>query len=75
MCGLLLQIHPTINWISEKSIVSTCKMFTLGDDFLTTSLPRVPSRVIFSLYFGLPVANTMGSAFLYHVVRERDLVC
>ena len=41
----------TMNWISGKSIVNTCKMFTLGVDFLTASLPRIPSHVVFSLYF------------------------
>ena len=49
-------------------------MFTLGVDFLTASLPRIPSHVVFSLYFGLSVSSTMGSAFLYHVVRDRDCI-
>ena len=45
-------------------------LFTLGVDFLTASLPRIPGHVIFSLYFGLAVSSTMGSAFLHHIVRE-----
>ena len=38
-----------MNRISEKSIVNTCKMYTLGVDFLTASLQRIPSQVEFSL--------------------------
>ena len=63
-----------INRISEKSIVNTCKIFTLGVDFLTASLPRIPSQVVFSLYIGLAMSSTMGSAFLYHVVRDRECI-
>ena len=37
----------TINWISEKSIVNTCKMFILEVDVLTTSLPRIPVLFVF----------------------------
>ena len=47
-------------------------MFTLGVDFLTASLPRIPSQVVFSFYLGLAVSSTIGSAFLYHAVRDRD---
>ena len=54
--------------------MNTCKMFTLGVDFLTASLQRIPSHVVLSLYFGLAVSNTMDSAFLYHVVRDRDCI-
>ena len=68
MYGLLLQVHPTLctfvlsirlrvviheNWISEKSIVKTCKMFPLRVDFLTAPLPRIPSQMVLSLYFSL----------------------
>ena len=89
MYDLLSQVHPTlctfvltfrlrvvitINWISEKSIVNTCKMFTLKVDFLSASLPRIPDHMVFSLYFGLAVSSTMGSAFLDHVVRNRDCI-
>ena len=49
-------------------------MFTLGVDFLTASLPRIPGRMVFSLYFGLAVSSTMGCAFLDHVVRDRECI-
>ena len=89
MCGLLLQVRPTLctlvlsirlrvvihkNWISEKSIVNTCKMFTLGVDFFTASLPRIPGHMVLSLYLGLAVSSTMGSAFLHRVVRDRECI-
>ena len=48
----------TINWISEKSIVNTCKMSTLRVNFLAASHPRIPSQVVFSLYLGLAVLST-----------------
>ena len=85
--GLLSQVHPTlctfvltiglrvvINWISEKSIVNTCKMFSFGVDFFTASLPRIPSQVVFSLYFGFAVSSTMAGAFLDHVVQDRGCI-
>ena len=64
----------TMNLISEKPMMNTCKMFTLTVDFLTASLPRIPGHMVFSLYFGLAVSSTMGSAFLDHVVRDRDCI-
>ena len=54
----------TINGISEKSIVDTCTMFNLRVDFLTAYLPRVPSQVVLSLYFGLVMSSTMSRSFL-----------
>ena len=87
MYDLLLQVHPTLCTFvltirlrvvihgkldSEKSIVNTCKMFTLGVDFLAASLPSIPCQVVLSWYLALAVSSTMGSAFLYHVVRERE---
>ena len=54
--------------------MNTCKMFILGVDFPTASLPRIPSHVVFSLYFGLAVSSTMGSAFLDQVVQDRDCI-
>ena len=77
MYGLLLQVDPalctfvvsirlrvviTANWISEKSIVNTCKMFTLKVDFLSTSLPRIPSQMVLFLYFGLAMSSTMSGS-------------
>ena len=53
----------TINRISEKWIVNTCKMSTLRVNFLAASLPRIPSHMVFSLYIGLAVSSTMGRAF------------
>ena len=41
----------TTYWISEKSIVNTCKMFTLRVDFLAASLPRIPGYMV--LFFVL----------------------
>ena len=63
--------------MSDTSIVNTCKMFTMGVDFLTASLPRIPSHVVLSLYFFLAVSSTMGSAFLDHVVgwKQADPFC
>ena len=54
--------------------MNTCEMFTLGVDFLAASLPRIASQVVFSLYLGLAVLSTMDSAFLYHVVRDRECI-
>ena len=64
----------TINWISEKSIVNTCKMFTLGVDFLAASLPLIPGYMVLFLYFGLALSSTMSRSFLYHVVRDRECI-
>ena len=47
-------------------------MFTLRVDFLTASLPRIPSLVVLSLYLCLAMSNNMSRPFLYHVVRERE---
>ena len=69
-------VHPIASCakIFEKSIENTCKMFTLGVDFLTASLPRIPGHVVFSLFFGLVVSSTMTRSFLDHVVRDRECI-
>ena len=54
--------------------MNTCKMFTFRVEFVAASLPRIPSHVVFYVYFGLAVSSTMGSAFLYHIVRDRDCI-
>ena len=90
MYGLLVQVHLplfallfrpydcelwfTINWISEKSTVNTCKMFTLRFDFLAASLPRIPSHIVLCLFFSLAMSSTMIRSFLYHVVRDRECI-
>ena len=51
--------------------MNTSKLCTLRVNFLAACLPRIPGHMVFSLYFGLAVSSTMGSAFLDHVV----LVC
>ena len=61
-CPSDCELRFTINWISEKSIVNTCKMFTLAIDFLTASLPRIPGYMVLFLYLGLAMSSTMGSA-------------
>ena len=60
---LRVVIHE-ISWISEKSIMNTCKMFTLRVDILSASLPRIPSQMLLSLYFGLAMSSTMSGSFL-----------
>ena len=49
-------------------------MFTFGVDFLTASLPRIPSQVVLFLYFGLAMSSTISRSFLYHVVRDRECI-
>ena len=73
-CPSDCELGFTIYWISEKSIVNTCKMFTLRVDVLTASLPRIPSQVVLSLFFGFAMSSTMSRSFLYHVVRGRDCI-
>ena len=38
-----------MNWIPEKSIVNTCKLSTLGVDFFTASLLRIPGNIVLSV--------------------------
>ena len=70
MYGLLLQVDPTlctfvlsirlrvtINWISEESIVNTCKMFTMRVNFLAASLPRIPGCMVLYLLFGFAMSS------------------
>ena len=73
-CPSDCELWFTINRISQKSIVNTCKMFTLRVDFLTASLPRIPSLMVLILYFGFAMPNTMSGSFLYHVVRNRECI-
>ena len=49
----------TINWISENSIVNTCKILTWRIDFLAASLPCIPVLMELFLFFGLAMSNTM----------------
>ena len=74
LCPSDCEMWFTINWISEKSIVNTCKMFTLRVDFLTASLPRIPSSMVLFLFFGFAMSSTMTAPFLDHVVRERECI-
>ena len=68
-----LELWFTVNWNTGIDRDYE-KMFTLGVDFLTASLPRIPSQVVFSLYLGLAVSSTMGRAFTYHEVQDRDCI-
>ena len=67
-------VPPRWTWSWRPILPYTCKMCTLGVDIVTASLPRIPSQLIFSLYLGLAVSSTMGSAFLYHAVPDRDCI-
>ena len=68
-------VHPIASCDSretgfyEKSIVNTCKMFTLRVDFLPASLPRIPGHMVLFLFFGFAMSSTMIRSFLFHVVR------
>ena len=59
MYGLLLQVHPTL-----CTVVLTVR--------LRVVIQHIPSQMVLCLYFGLAVSSTMGSAFLDHVVRDRE---
>ena len=48
------EVRFTINLISEKSIVNTCKMFTFRVNSLAASLPRIPSFMVLFLFFSFP---------------------
>ena len=63
-----------MNWISEKSIVNTCKMSTLRVNFLAASPPRIPGCVVLFLFFGFAVSSTMTAPFLDHTVRDRECI-
>ena len=58
----------TMNWISEKSIGNTCKIITLRVNH------AFQDRWYSLLFFGFAVSSTMGSAFLDHVVRDRECI-
>ena len=73
-CPSDCELSFTINWIFEKSIVNTCEMFTFRVDFLAASLPRIPSQMVLSLYFGFVMPNMMSRSFLYDVVRDRECI-
>ena len=61
----------TSNWISEKSIVNTCKMSALRVNSFAASLPRIPGNMVLFLFFGFAVSSTMTTPFLDSVVRDR----
>ena len=63
------ELRFTINWISEKSIVDTCKMSTLRVNFLAASLPRIPGYMVLFLFFSFAVSSTMATPFLDHAAR------
>ena len=72
-------VHPIAScysryWISETSIVNTCRTFTLRVNFLAASLPRIPGHMVLCLFFGLAMSSTMSKSFLYHVVRDRECI-
>ena len=73
-CPSDCELWFTVNWISEKSIVNTCKMFTLRVDFLAAPLPRIPGYMVLFLFFGFAVSSTMAASFLYHVVRDKECI-
>ena len=56
----------TIDLVSEKAIVNTCKISTLRVNFLAASLPRIPGFLILFLFFSFAVSNTMATPFLDH---------
>ena len=62
----------TIDLVSEKSIVNTCKMFTLRVNSFAASRPHILSYWVLSLFFSFAVSSTTTTPFLDHVVRERE---
>ena len=73
-CPSDCELWFTINWISEKSIVNTCKMSTLRVNFLAASLPRIPGDMVLFLFFSFTVSSTMTAQFFDHVVRDRESI-
>ena len=63
-CPANFELWITIDLVSEKTVVNTCKLFTLRVNFLTASLPRIPSQVVLSLYFGFAMPSTMSRSFI-----------
>ena len=84
--GLLLQVRPslytfvhrelwfTINWIAEKSIVSTCKMSSLRVNFLAASLPRIPGYMVLFRFIVFAASSTLGSLLVDDVVQDRESI-
>ena len=56
-CPSDCELWFTMNWISEESIVNMGKMFSLGVDFLTASVPRIPSYMVLFLFFGFAMST------------------
>ena len=73
-CPSDCELWFTTNWISEESIVSTCKISTMRVNFLAASLPRIPGYTVLFSFFGFAMSSTMTASFLYHVVRDRECV-
>ena len=73
-CPSDCELWFTINWVSEKSIVNTCKVSTLRVNFLAASLPRIPSFLVLFMFFGFAMSSTMTASFLYHLVRDRECI-
>ena len=73
-CPSDCEVRFTIDLVSEKAIVNTCKMSTLGVDFLAASLPRIPGYMVLFLFFSFVVSSTMTTHFLDHVVRDRQSI-
>ena len=64
-CPSDCELWFTIDLFSEKAILNTCKMFTLRVDFLTASLPRIPSHVLLFFSSVLPCwAPWVGPFFI-----------
>ena len=73
-CPSDCELWFTINWISEKSTVNTCKMFTLRVNFPAASLPRILGHMVLDVFFGFAMLRTMTTSFLYHAVRDRECI-
>ena len=53
------ELEFTKDLVFEKTIVNTFEMFTWTVNSFAASLPRIPSHVVSSLYFGLAVSSIM----------------
>ena len=63
----------TINWISEKSIVNTFKMFTLRVNFLAASSTHSRPYGFLFVHGSCHVEHD-DKVLLYHVVRDRECI-
>ena len=73
-CPTDCELWFTIDLVSEKSIVNTCKMFTFGVNSFAASLPRIPCFLVLFLFFSFAVSSTIATPFLDHVVRDRESI-